>query len=329
MGIEQLPYAHFCFRMASQAMSVDVDEVALVGRWLVRDEVAERDLDIDVVPPTMRERVGPGNASCAVSYREALQGVPSGPERDLLLFVLMKALRGLRRQADLLRFPRKGVLAIKDRKGNFHSSFETVFQEILFESLDTLTEIRRNGSGLNLVGADLLYGSAMDLVPDLRPEGYDLVVTSPPYLNGFDYLREYEGEHWCLGLGVREMAEVAGSLVPTMVNPMDRGVSPDPVLRKALGRNVRIPGTATLYFQYLDRLFGELHAKLERGAEVFLVVDDLIIDGNEVPVAQTLSSLAGSAGFRVEAIYTDSPRGPSEGLGFERHLTKVCHWEKK
>jgi hypothetical protein len=328
LGFEQLPYAHFCFRTASQAITMDVEELALIGRWLDRDEVAERDLDISAVPPHMREQIGPGNASCAISYRDALRGVTSGPERELLLFVLMKTLRGLRRQAEQLRFPRKGVLAVKDLKGNFHSRFESVFQEVLFECLDVLTEVRQDGSGLTLAGANLLFGSTQDLLPDLKPEGYDLVITSPPYFNGFDYLQEYETEHWCLGLTARELAEVAEALVPTKVDPKDGGFMPGPAIRRALGKGTRIPGSAGLYLDHLNRLIGDLQGKLERGAEVFLVIDDIMDAGHEVAVAETISILAESAGFRVEAIYADSPRRPTEGLGWERHLTKVCHWEK-
>jgi hypothetical protein len=325
LGIEQLPYAHFCHRSAAQAHEVDVDEVALLGQWLIRDEVADPFLDIESLPLALIDGVGPAHASCALSYREAIDAVPSGPERDLALFVLMRALRALRRGTDQVRRSRRGAMTIKDRKGNYHAGFEEVYLETLYQCLDAITEAGRDGHLIDMTGTKLLFGSAPRLVPELRDDAFDLVVTSPPYLNGFDYMEEYAVEHWCLGLGPQEVLDVAKCMLPTRMDPRDAYEDVDEL--GAGIKDLEVPATARIYFHGLAELIRGMHEKLQDKAEVLLVVDDLKWKGRDVPVAKVLSAMAERSGYRVVAIYCDPDDGRM-GLGRERALTKVCHWVK-
>ncbi len=325
LGIEQLPYAHFCHRSATQACEVDVDEVALLGQWLIRDEVADPFLDIESLPLALIDRVGPAHASCALAYREAIEAVPSGPERDLALFVLMRALRALRRRTDRGRRSRNGAMTIKDRNGNYDAIFEDIYLETLYQCLDAITDAGRDGDLLDMTGTKLLFGSAPRLVPELRDDAFDLVVTSPPYLNGFDYMEEYAVEHWCLGLGPDEILDVAKGMLPTRVDPRD--TDQEIYELGGLVKDLEVPGTARIYFHGLSKLIQGMYEKLQDKAEVLLVVDDLTWNGRDVPVAKVLSTMAERSGYRVVAIYCDPDDGRM-GLGRERALTKVCHWVK-
>ena len=325
LGVEQLPYAHFCHRSAAQACDVDVDEVALLGQWLIRDGVADPFLDIDSLPLALIDRVGPAHASCALSYREAIEAVPSGPEKDLALFVLMRALRALRRGTGPGRRSRRGAMTLKDRKGNYHASFEDVYLETLYQCLDSITDAARDGALIDMTGTKLLFGSAPRLVPELRDDAFDLVITSPPYLNGFDYLEEYAVEHWCLGLEPEEVVEIARGMLPTRVDPRDADKDIDGLGGTVPGLGV--PATARIYFHGLSELIQGMHQKLQDEAEVLLVVDDLRWKGRDIPVAKVLSAMAERSGYRVVAIYHDPDEG-TMGLGRERALTKVCHWTK-
>ncbi|MCX7681487.1 MAG: site-specific DNA-methyltransferase, partial [Anaerolineae bacterium] len=149
------------------------------------------------------------------------------------------------------------------------------------------------------------------------------LITSPPYVNRYDYTRTYALE-LCFHF-VRNFEELKGirfgilrSHIESKVDDTDQ--PPHPVVRevveilreqsKALN-NPRIPDMLTAYFVDMRKVIGEWARVLAPGAKVAMVVDNVRFAGELIPVDLVLSEMAEDVGFRVEQVLIARYKGNS------------------
>jgi hypothetical protein len=104
--------------------------------------------------------------------------------------------------------------------GTFEKSdmqtFDTAITAKLSQVMKDLEGFRREP----MVGTDhisLLEGSCLDVLPQVRSDSYDVVLTSPPYCNRYDYTRTYALELALLGCGAEEFKRLRQRLLSSTV----------------------------------------------------------------------------------------------------------------
>jgi hypothetical protein len=165
----------------------------------------------------------------------------------------------------------------------------------------------------------------------------DLAVTSPPYVNGMDYVMNYKVDLAWLGyarsyrdLAALRQAEVACDNLPRTETAAYLGTEdlPDPWLEEILPQirdNVRRKGTyrrddmhgiVHRYFADLVPVLVHVRDALRPGGRFVVVVGDSLIAGTYVPGDLILARLAASRGFTIEAVDVARPRRSGQRRSF-------------
>ncbi|HYB62914.1 MAG TPA: DNA methyltransferase [Thermoplasmata archaeon] len=158
---------------------------------------------------------------------------------------------------------------------------------------------------------------------ELPPESVDLAVTSPPYVNGMDYVMNYKVDLAWLGyarsyaeLRALRGAEVACDNLPRSETARYASVheAPDPWLREILARireNVRRKGTyrrddmhavVHRYFADLVPVLARVRDALRPNGRFVLVVGDSLLAGAYVPGDLLLARIAERLGFEIVSV---------------------------
>nr|MBP6822550.1 site-specific DNA-methyltransferase [Acidobacteriota bacterium] len=176
-------------------------------------------------------------------------------------------------------------------------------------------------------GVSLHPGSCLDVMPKILPDQFDVVVTSPPYCNRYDYTRTYALELALLGIGEQELIGLRQQMLSCTVenrakdllaiNPgwwkaiaaADEQELLQAILtyletQKAEGKlnNQGIPRMVRGYFYEMACVIAECARVLKSGARLLMVNDNVRYAGASISVDLILSSLAEKLGFEVESI---------------------------
>ncbi len=156
------------------------------------------------------------------------------------------------------------------------------------------------------------------------PEGsVDFAVTSPPYVNGLDYVMNYKLDLAWLGyassypdLSALRHREVACDNLPraSTAGFLDPRAAPDPwlrellprirnhVLRKGTYRRDDMHGVVLRYFADLEAVMRGVHRALRPGGRFVLVVGDSLLAGTYVPGDLLTARLGARIGFAIESV---------------------------
>ncbi len=295
--------------------------------------------------------------------REYLAGVDDDGIRNVLNFACMSVLESAsytRKDGQYLRWDYRSGRKLRARvhKGEI-LPFQDALEARLREIEDDVDPLRkRYGRG----APTLLTGSSLSLLRKLADGAFDVVVTSPPYANRYDYTRTYALELAWLGYGQDEFRQLRQQMLSATVE----NKSKRDWLRKVYGDSGTLDAALQMYenqgalhevIEILNRHLSELSnpqvirliqgyflemavivAELGRivrpGGSVFMVNDNVQYHGEEVPVDLILSDFAEQSGFRCERIWT-LPRGKgnsSQQMGrFGRRELRKCvyHWARR
>lgn len=156
--------------------------------------------------------------------------------------------------------------------------------------------------------------NASDLGRCLDPI-WEGVITSPPYLNGTNYIRNTRLELWYLR-SVKEKSDLRrlrDGVVTSGINDVDAQTRWEPVtegVRRVVGElqanayDERIAKMVGGYFYDMAAVFRSLSSCIKKGARVCIDIGDSIYAGVHVPTDDLLVEVAGSLGFRtVERVH--------------------------
>ena len=192
-------------------------------------------------------------------------------------------------------------------------------------------------------GIDRLGPPSVVALRDARNGGWadrsvDLAVTSPPYVNGMDYVMNYKVDLAWLGyarsysdLAALRRAEVACDNLPRSETAAFLGptVHPDPWLREILARireNIRRKGTyrrddmhavVHRYFADLAPVLAGVRRALVPGGRFVVVVGDSLLAGTYVPGDLLLARMGASLGFSVVSVEVARSRRSGQRRSFE------------
>lgn len=212
----------------------------------------------------------------------------------------------------------------------------------------------------------LLQGSSLEILPGLKSETFDVVLTSPPYCNRYDYTRTYALELIFLGQNDDDVKNLRQQMLSCTVENKDKLdylknlynelnrlddfnfinnlYSSHPAMNEINNtlvslnsqgtlNNANIPRMVKNYFYEMAFIIYELHRLLKNGGVVIMVNDNVRYGGEEIPVDLVLSDFAEKIGFKVKKIWTLSVGKGNSSQQMGEHgrseLRKCVYvWEK-
>lgn len=281
-----------------------------------------------------------------LAYRDAIMTHGESSVRDFLMLGLLTSLEeasSTSKDGQFLRLIQRTPRSILD-------ALERNYARMLADLRAILMTESTNGRGRPQ--AEITFGDARNLPREAAKLKGKVagIVTSPPYLNRYDYSRTYALE-LCLMYGedgqpaVREfddLKNIRHSLLRSHIE--SRPAPTDLVELQALEEilvelgqkklnNSRIPIMIEGYFEDMNLALGEMAKMLEPGGRVALVVANARFEGELVPVDLMLSELAATHGLETEEIRVTRYKGnSSQQMGKYGKVAvreSVCFWRKQ
>ena len=199
-----------------------------------------------------------------------------------------------------------------------------------------LNDIGRLGDIFGGGTTNFVQGSCLRELRDLDDESFDMVFTSPPYANRYDYTRTYALELAWLGLDQAGFSRLRQELVTATVENRpkrdwlnrwhgdhecwalavrnyDSQSALHEVVDELKNREGELSNRQVIrliegYFLEMAYVIAELSRVTRPGGEVVMVNDNVQYHGEQVPVDLILSDMAEKSGFECENIWM-LPRG--------------------
>ncbi|MEA5553665.1 site-specific DNA-methyltransferase [Anabaena cylindrica UHCC 0172] len=180
-------------------------------------------------------------------------------------------------------------------------------------------------------------GSCLKLLPNFQDNSIDFVITSPPYLNRYDYTRTYALELAFLGCGEDKVKNLRQQMLSCTVENRDKRtyleeyytskeryndfLKIDAIFKQQAAlqevlmileknknegnlNNKNIARMVHNYFYEMCFVIHELSRILKSGGIIAIVNDNVKYAGEEIPVDLILSDIAESFGLRTRYIWT-------------------------
>jgi len=268
-------------------------------------------------------------------YKEAIEKVRQ-PVRDFLMLGLISILEEVSytsKDGQFLRLVDRQIRPVKDA---LRHRLSCMIADLC-------------GPGLKLGGradarVEVFQGDARETCLPKRYWGkIGAVITSPPYLNRYDYSRTYALELCLLQAGGGGgLNGVRHSLLRSHIESREcpgREIE-IPSLSEILTalaekrlNNARIPIMIRGYFEDMNLVIQNLSRYVRRGGHVALVVANAQFEGEPVPTDLILSELAESHGFRTEKVWITRYKGNSSQqmakYGRRPVRESIVFWKKR
>ena len=226
------------------------------------------------------------------------------------------------------------------RQSCFNKGKILTFRNAIFQKLNQIvTDLELNLSLKNKQYLEpILYrGSCLEILPKIAKKTIDLIITSPPYLNRYDYTRTYAIELMFLGYGEAEVKDLRQKMLSCTVenkhkradlerfyfaldreedfNKINSTFKSATALQEILTilerykqekklNNPNIPRLVQNYFYEMCFVIYELARVVKDRGIVAMVNDNVRYAGEEIPVDLILSEMAESFGFTTKYIWT-------------------------
>lgn len=276
------------------------------------------------------------------AYIAFLESICNADVRYLFWFACFSILEDVsytRKDGQYLRWDNRSGRKLKATfdKGPIHELKPTVIRKLHI----MLQDIKQRNGGTFSRNVNLIEGSSLTELAKLPSASFDLVVTSPPYCNRYDYTRTYALELAFLGCGEEDVKDLRQTLLSATVenktkkrwldkeyrsrNQEDRfkaavdAFNNQRALQEILKllyaardrnelNNNNIPNLVENYFFEMSFVIQELARIIASGGRIVMVNDNVQYVGEEVPVDLILSDFAACAGLVVDKIWV-LPKG--------------------
>ncbi len=240
--------------------------------------------------------------------------------KNIVLLILSSMLVevSLLKRAGDLRYKRENemkIFAESDIIDMFKNRLQWVIEDLEKENIKTFTEF---------IGNDALVSKPKNKLADL-------VVTSPPYLNGTNYIRNTKLELWFLGfLENKSLSDLHHIGIPSGINHVSLNqkiqnnlTSEILIVVKQLEKvayDRRIPQLIFQYFDKMAQFFKVLSSYVLPTGYVFIDIGDSIFAGVHVPTHKFIKMLAEKHGFKLEEEYMIRSRRSRKGKYVGQYL---------
>ena len=350
VGIELLHPCHLAWEAKSNFDHYDVDELKYVLSLLKarKPEAAARPFPHIAITESAFPEKTENDLMFYSDWCETLD--VSEESRILLRLILTSILEEIsytRKDGQYLRWDYR-ARKIQARNRARIAQGKTPFRKVDKGSLSTVQKALTNAlyvviadivalQQLNLAKShqELVKGNTLFVLPNLEPERFAAVITSPPYCNRYDYTRTYALELAYLGTGddifdlrqsqlsctvenrskldlLRKYYEQLGQsnrreeiLSIVQNNPAFIEINRALSARWERGEinNKGVLSMVAQYFMELTFVYAELFRTCRRGAYVAFVNDNVRYGGEVIPVDLLSTDLANQLGFEPVKVY--------------------------
>ena len=297
------------------------------------------------------------------AYMEFVRQIGDPDIRSLFRFACLAILEEIsftRKDGQYLRWDSRAPRKAKSgfRKGHI-LDFPTALTSKLQQMAEDLSRVPPMTTHATF---KLIEGSCLDELPEMPSDSVDVVLTSPPYANRYDYTRTYALELAFLGLGPDEIKSLRQTLLSCTVEnrskrrrlqeqylarnrqdlfrTAEQAFARQEALQEVLDileqartlgnlNNGNIPRLVHNYFFEMNLVVREMARILKPGGKVFMVNDNVRYYGEDLPVDLILSDFATEAGLHVDAVrYLPTGKGNSSqqmGLHGKNELRKCVY----
>jgi hypothetical protein len=325
IGIDRLPVAWFVSKTLPLFLFLERGEISHTWNTVRSslDEAAPAFIADDV--PVIKAGFTEENLLLLRKMKTVIDNLEN-PYNDILTVLFFSILEECSLTVKEHRYP-----VVKERKkGNnpVRSMSRKVRATEEYISQNTFLDVRRENV------PEVFLHNAKDSTLNLEKPP-TILITSPPYVDGIDYVRSYSLElcfHFVRSLG--ELETLSQELLRShMDSPFDWRESPvHPAvegLLDALGKNQgpddRIANMVASYFVDMKEAIQSWHAVLDTPARIALVVDNVQYNDIKIPVDLILSDLAEAAGFSIERVAIVNYKRTHDTLLRE----SILFWEKR
>ncbi|MEK9137283.1 MAG: DNA methyltransferase [Bacteroidota bacterium] len=331
LGLDILPVAVYVTDCKLKDYS-DVDRMIAAVNKLMAMEGRTPSAEFPTVPIIDKAFTGQTQKDIQF-YKEKIRQFAE-PEQSFLMLGLLSILEEVSytsKDGQFLRIVDKPIPKVKDalRRRLTAMLNDISIQRGLFPS---------EGPKVSIMAGD---ARSVDLPKHFRGKT-GVVITSPPYLNRYDYSRTYALELLTLFVDSPEqLRDVRHSLLRSHIESREHIgkeialASLDEVLanlRAHALNNERIPIMIKGYFEDMNQVVINLARQMKPEGLVALVVANARFEGEMIPVDLMLSELATKQGFKVEKIWVTRYKGNSSQqmakFGREPVRESIVFWRK-
>jgi len=301
------------------------------------------------------------------TYMKFLDSIQSEDVKYLFWFVCLSILEDISYTSKDGQYLRWDFRSGRNLKSKYQKTKIVDFHEAILEKLQLiLYDIKRRNGGSYTQRVKIIEGSCLKELPLLKNNSFDLVITSPPYCNRYDYTRTYALELAFMGYDEIRLKELRQELLSasvenktkfdklkkiyddsnrseffyTCVKSFNEQAALQEVLQilkqaRLTGElnNNNIPTMVENYFFEMNIVIHELARILRPGGRIYMVNDNVQYIGEEIPVDLILSNFAENYSLDLNVIWVLS-RGKgnsSQQMGaFGRNEIRKCVyvWDK-
>lgn len=272
-------------------------------------------------------------------FLKAIDKVKNDNYRKVLRFALLCILEEIsftRKDGQYLRWDHRSG---RNSKTNFNKGEINDFNSAISQKIsDILSDIKGENTLFDSINQhkkigkiDILSGSCLSILPTLKSNQFDFMMTSPPYCNRYDYTRTYALELALLGIDEEGIKKLRQTMMSCTVenkekenldsifskktfDEADRAFGRQEILQEILEyltqekvsgklNNSGIVRMVKNYFYEMALVIFECSRILKNGAPFVMVNDNVRYAGANIPVDLILSDFAQSAGFEVKGIW--------------------------
>lgn len=256
--------------------------------------------------------------------KTSIKSHPDPTERNLLKLALMSIV------VEVSNMTRRADLRYKTQNELDKSNFDviSVFHKKVLDMLEDID----NTDPTNLVNTKM-YSEDAKQSPNDPKNKYDLVITSPPYVNGTNYFRNTKLE---LLIGdfiqsIDELPRFCSIAVTAGINNVSSRLE-DPIIIPEVEHIVselekssydtRIPKLVRHYFSDMQKVFINVKRGMSEDGLMFLDIGDSQFAGVHVPADELLATIGERAGFDVEDRHYIRQRYSKNGMKLKQVLLK-------
>jgi len=316
VGIDKLPVAYFVSKTLPLLLQLKEDE--LKDKWDSLIPMIQRNYLADVASDVPIMKVA-FNEETFLTLRKLKATIDdlSAPYHDIFLLLFFSILE------ECSYTSKDGQFLRLERNKNTSEPITAMDRKIAQVEQD-IRRMKLLFSGLYInedTMSDVYLGDTRDLSDIKFKKKPTILITSPPYVNRYDYTRTYALE-LCFHF-VKNFEELKairfGILRSHIESKILKGeIPPHPIIKEVvelLGRkklnNPKIPSMIITYFIDMQKAINEWFRVLAPKAKVAMVVDNVRFEGELIPVDLVLSEMAEKVGFQVKEIIVARYKGNS------------------
>lgn len=348
-GIELLPIGAYNIQARLTAENITYNEfkVEVDNFWNIYNKTTKPEKRINHIsitqgafPAENEEKL-----NCFLSACEKINNKKARTLIEFAAFSILEEISFTRKDGQYLRWDYRANRSFGNSE--FNKGEIADFNKIVKNKLEEMLNDLAPDSNLELFSIEkptaklyepnLLQGSTLEILPTLRSNSFDFILTSPPYCNRYDYTRTYALELVFLNQNDEDIKNLRQTMITCTVENKDKldylknlyaGLNrasefdlinnlyfSHPAMSEVndilsrlneLGNlnNSNIPRMVKNYFYEMLFVIYEMYRLLETGGMVVMVNDNVRYGGEEIPVDLILSDFAINVGFKIKKIWT-------------------------